>query len=113
MERVNNFDELSFFAEVKKRPALFFGKPSILSLRDYIFGMAHAFSACGCENQLKYFYSFTQWYYNNSPDKNGYVCWWNHILYINGNDDAKAFYNFFDIFEKYMNDVHDLYLPEI
>ena len=41
--KTNNFDELNFFAEVKKRPNLFFGKPSILSLRDFIAGMSHAY----------------------------------------------------------------------
>lgn len=41
--KTNNFDELNFFAEVKKRPNMFFGKPSILSLRDFIAGMSHAY----------------------------------------------------------------------
>ena len=113
MNNANKFDELNFFAEVKKRPNLFFGKPSLLSLRDYIFGMEHAFSVCYSEDQLKYYHKFTQWYYNNSPDKNGYVCWWNHILYISGNFDDQAFNRFFYIFEKYLKEEHNLYLPEI
>ena len=37
------FDELNFFAQVKKKPGLFLGKPSILSLRDQLFGMDYAF----------------------------------------------------------------------
>ena len=41
--KTNNFDELNFFAEVKKRPNMFFGNPSILSLRDFIAGMSHAY----------------------------------------------------------------------
>lgn len=113
MESIGKFDELEFFAEVKKCPNKFFGKPSLLSLRDYIFGMSHAFSACNRENQFVFFYSFTQWYYNNQSDKNGYVCWWNHLLYTNGNDDAAAFHSFFRIFEQYLKDVHNVSLPEV
>lgn len=112
MNTVKEFDELEFFARVKNRPKFFFGKPSLLSLRDYILGMQHAFFVCGYEDKFKYFHSFAQWYYNNSPDKNGYSCWWNHILYISGNDDEKAFYRFFDIFEQYLNEKHDMYLEE-
>ena len=113
MNSVNSFDELKFFSEVKKRPNLLLGKPSILSLRDFILGMQYAFSACGFENKFKYFNLFTQWYYNYSTDKNGYVCWWNHIMYISGGFDDKAFYRFFEIFENYLKEVHNLYLPEI
>lgn len=112
MKHTNNFDELNFFAEIKKCPNMFLGKPSLLSLRDYIFGMSYAFSVCNCDNQFKYFNSFKDWYYNNQSDKNGYVCWWNHILYINGNDDALAFHSFFRIFEQYLKDVHNVSLPE-
>ena len=111
--KTNNFDELNFFAEVKKRPNLFFGKPSILSLKDFISGMSHAFSACNYENQFKLFSSFTQWYYDNLTDKNGYACWWNHIMYISGGDDVAAFHSFFRIFEQYLKDVHNVSLPEI
>ena len=107
-----NFDEMDFFNRVKNQPALFLGKPSLLSLRDYIFGMQHAFLACGYKNELKYFNLFTKWYLDNSTDKNGYYCWWNHILYISGNDDEKAFYSFFDIFEQYLKQKHDIYLDE-
>ncbi|MBQ7862708.1 MAG: hypothetical protein IJ349_10980 [Clostridia bacterium] len=113
MEHINKFDELKFFAEVKKCPNLFFGKPSLLSLRDHMFGMSYAFSVCDYENQLRYFYLFTDWYYKNLTDKNGYACWWNHILYISGNDDAAAFHSFFRIFEQYLKDVHNVSLPEV
>ena len=112
MESTNKFDELSFFAEVKKRPNLLLGKTSIISLRDFIFGMDYAFSACNRENQFKLFRSFTQWYYNNQADKNGYMCWWNHLLFTNGSDDAAAFHSFFRIFEQYLQDVHNVSLSE-
>ncbi len=113
MERANNFDELNFFAEVKKRPNILFGQPSLLSLRDQIGGMDYAFSICNYNNQFKYFYLFTDWYHKNLTDKDGYACWWNHILYISGNDDAMAFQSFFRIFEQYLKDVHNVCLPEV
>ena len=109
-----NFNELRFFAEVKKRPGMFFGKPSLLSLRDNIFGMSHAFEICGYDNQFKFFCLFTDWYFENViENQNGYACWWNHILYVSGNDDVYAFHTFFNLFEKYLKDMHNLSLPEI
>lgn len=113
MKTTNNFDELKFFAEVKKRPCLFFGKPSLLSLRDNIFGMDYAFTICNYENPFKYFYLFEDWYCNNLTDKNGYACWWNHLIYISGGDDREAFHSFFRIFEQYLKDVHNVNLPEV
>ena len=69
------FDELMFFAQVKKRPALFFGKPSLLSFRDQLSGMEYAFSFCYKERQLKYFYMFVEWYQKEVlKDLNGYAC---------------------------------------
>lgn len=108
------FDELVFFAQVKKRPGLFLGKPSLLSLRDQLIGMEYAFSFCRQERALKYFRMFVNWYHEeNMKDRNGYACWWNHILYISGNDDISAFASFFRIFEQYLRDVYDLCLPEV
>lgn len=108
------FDELVFFAQVKKRPGIFLGKPSLLSLRDNLFGMEYAFSFCGPESRLKYFSQFIKWYHEETlKDLNGYACWWNHILYISGNDDAYAFDSFFNIFEQYLRDVHNVCFPEV
>lgn len=54
------------------------------------------------------------WYHEEIiKDLNGYACWWNHILYTSGNDDAYAFESFFREFEKYLRDVHNVCLPEI
>ena len=44
MRVTREFDELKFFADVKKRPGMYFGNPSLLSLRDWLFGMEYAFS---------------------------------------------------------------------
>jgi len=107
------FDELEFFAKVKKRPGLFLGSPSLLSLRDQLFGMDYAFSFCTQENLLKYFHSFIIWYHEEViKDLNSYACWWNHILYISGNDDAFAFDSFFTLYERYLRENHNLLLPE-
>ena len=108
------FDELVHFARLKKTPGAYFGKASLLSLRDNLFGMSEAFSYCHCEDNLKYFHSFIQWYNETVlDDKNGYACWWNHILYTSGNNDELAFDAFFRKFEEYLNDIHGLGLPEV
>lgn len=105
------FDELNFFAQAKKKPGLFLGKPSLLSLRDQLFGMGYAFSCCCKEDPLFYFHSFGEWYHEEVlDDKNGHACWWNHILYTSGNDDAYAFYAFFSAFEAYLQEKHGLSL---
>lgn len=108
------FDELVFFAQVKKRPGIFLGRPSLQSFRDNLFGMEYAFSVCGAEIRLIYFRRFVKWYHEEIlKDSNGYACWWNHILYISGNDDAYAFDVFFRIFEQYLRDVHHVCFPEV
>jgi len=109
------FDELIFFAQVKKRPSAFFGKKSLISLRDQLFGMIYAFSTCGHPDALKLFKGFIT-HYNDKlflSDRNGYVCWWNHILYISGGMDDMAFDSFFKRFEEYLLEEHKLKLPEV
>ena len=109
-----SFNELVFFAQIKKRPGPFLGKPSLLSFRDQLFGMDYAFSFCCKESPFKYFHLFVTWYHEEIiKDLNGYACWWNHILYTSGNDDACAFKSFFREFEKYLRDVHNVCLPEV
>lgn len=108
------FEELKFFAEVKQRPGMHLGEPSLLSFRDQLFGMQYAFSFCAQESPLKYFNLFVEWYHKEIlKDQNGYACWWNHILYTSGNDDSRAFMSFFRFFEGYLRDVHHVSLPEV
>ncbi|MBE6665886.1 MAG: hypothetical protein E7603_06695 [Ruminococcaceae bacterium] len=110
----SKFDELVFFAQVKRRPSLFLGKLSLLSFRDQLFGMNYAFSFYCQESPLKYFNLFVTCYHEEIiKDLNGYACWWNHILYTSGNNDAYAFESFFIEFEKYLRDVHNVCLPEV
>lgn len=114
MQFNSKFDELRFFAQVKKRPGLFLGYPSFLSFRDYLYGMNYAFSFSFNESPLKYFNMFVNWYHNEIiQDLNGYACWWNHILYTSGHNDADAFDSFFRLFEQYLHTVHKLYLPDV
>ncbi len=108
------FNELQFFAEIKKRPQMYLGKRSLISLRDYYFGMMHAFEIYNYNNQFRLFHLFTDWYTENViKDLNGYACWWNHMLYISGNDDSYALQVFFIEFEKYLKEYHNLSLPDI
>ena len=109
----SKFDELMFFAQVKKRPGLHLGQPSLVSFRDQLFGMSYAFSFYCQESPLKYFSLFVDWYNKEILQEiDGYACWWNHILYISGNNDAYAFECFFRVFERYLHDVHDICLPD-
>ena len=110
----SKFDELAFFARVKKMPGYFLGKPSLLSLRDQLFGMDYAFSFYNQETPLKYFRLFVEWYHKEMfEDLDGYNCWWNHLLYISGNNDARAFDFFFNTFEQYLQDIHNVCFPEV
>ena len=45
MTDLHELDELMFFAQIKANPGLYLDYNSLLSLRDYLFGMQHAFSS--------------------------------------------------------------------
>ena len=115
MSMDSTFDELEFFAKMKtkKYAALHLGKSSLMSFRDHYFGMEDAFSFYTKESPFVYFHAFQTWYLEEViRDLNGYACWWNHILYISGNDDVYAYEQFFDLFERYLLTVHHITLPE-
>ena len=108
------FDELEFFAHIKKRPGMYFGEPSLISMRDYLNGMEHAFHFCGYEDKFGYFSLFREWYMENIiKDENSYAAWWNHMLYVSGGSDRQAFEYFFHRFEIYLSEVHNISLPEV
>ena len=115
MSNYAEFDELIFFAKVKKRPGLFFGRKSLMSLRDHLFGMIYAFSACGYPDALSLFRGFIECYTDKLflTDQSGYVCWWNHILYTSGGMDDMAFDSFYRQFEAYLLEEHNLKLSEV
>lgn len=107
------FDELKFFASVKKRPGMYLGEKSLKSLRDQMWGMISAFDICGRSHAMKYAKAFMKWYNEEVlTDQNGYACWWNHILYISGNSDSLAFDTFFRKFEIFLKEKYGLTLPE-
>ncbi len=106
------FDELYFFASIKKRPGMYLGEKSLLSLRDCLHGMCYAFHAFGQDDALKYFDSFVRWYNAEVLHFSaGYACWWNHLMYISGGSASLAFDMFFREFEKHLKEKHDLTLP--
>lgn len=109
-----DFDELKFLKNLKKRPGSYLGRKSLLSLRDHVFGMSYAFAVCGKGDALKYFHGFIEWYNKQlfETDQNGYVCWWNHILYTSGNHDDMAFDSFYGKFESYLRKEHGITLSE-
>lgn len=92
----SKWEELMLFAQIKARPGLWLGEKSLLSLRDHLFGMQHAFRLCLHEDPMEYLSGFIEWYQGRViGDFNGYASWWNHILYTSGNRDAEAFDEFF------------------
>ena len=115
MSNYAGFDELLFFAQVKKRPGMFFGRKSLIGLRDHLFGMSYAFSECGHSDAMGLYKGFIE-YYNHKlflTDQNGYACWWNHLLYTSGGMDDEAFDLFYREFENYLLEAHDLKMPDI
>ena len=62
------FDELKFFADVKIKPGVYYGNPSLLSLRDQLSGMEYASSFYADETPLRYFRAFVTWYQNEKVD---------------------------------------------
>lgn len=112
MMDICDFDELMLFAKFKEKPGLYFGKPSLLSLRDQLFGMNMAFGMIYHEDAFVYLHQFIRWYHENVvKDQNGYACWWNHILYTCGGNDEMAFWSFFKHFEGYLKTIHGTALP--
>ena len=114
MKNTKDFDELKFFAELKKRPGMYCRVPSLYSLRDYLTGMEYAFAFSFDDSPLRYFNAFVNRYQNEIiKDTNGYACWWNHLLYICGNDDREALERFFAEFEQYLRNEHQTGLPTV
>ncbi len=77
MSNYPEFNELEFFAKAKKRPGIFFGRKSLISLRDFLFGMSYSFTVSGHSDALNLFDSFIA-HYNNElflTNQDSYVCW--------------------------------------
>ena len=113
MER---FDELKFFAEIKKRPGMFLGSKSINLLVAYINGIGHhAYVNNPYISPVLIYDNFNDWYMKKHKieDKNGYVIWWNHILYVCANSDYHAFDRFISEFEEYIAEIYNVKLPEV
>lgn len=104
-------DELQFLSSVKARPGMYFGRKSLLGLRDLLCGMELGANVLKDENEPRvtlfplFFKGFVPWYLERFvKDQNGYAAWWNHLLYISGNHDDCAFDSCFRYFEKYLNE---------
>ncbi len=104
------FDELAFLREVRAKPGMYFGKKSLLGLRDLLSAMELGADAALADTGLPkktlfpiWWNGFVPWYterYVN--DRNGYAAWWNHLLYVSGNSDDKAFDNCFRCFDEFL-----------
>ncbi|MCM1183120.1 MAG: hypothetical protein NC337_07085 [Roseburia sp.] len=110
---MNEFDELRFWTIIKTRPELYLGQKSIVRLDIFIKGISYALNYSS--STFPYFDAFNDWYMEKQKvdNRRGYVIWWNHILYINGNQDDVAFDFFVKYFEKYLKEIHNVTLPEV
>ena len=107
-----SLNELQLLSRLKDRPELYLGRRSLIGLRDFLNGVrigANAFreeigeAAPVVPNYDAFIeaYSADLW---RREGRNGYVCWWNHMLYVAGGDDALAFDTFFHCFEAWLRD---------
>lgn len=105
------YDELTLLAQRKARPGAYYGECSLRALRDEMAGRAYACGLCGQDELLKVYTGFASWYANQLPDQGKHATWWNHLTYLAGGDDRKAFDLFFERFEEYLQE-KGLALPE-
>ena len=103
---------LTMMAKMKTKPGVFFGRKSLMSLRDQLWGMMYAFDICGHEEAMKYFRSFTETYNAKLLEKGSCSAWWHHILNESGESDEEAFDLFFRRFECFLWNEYGLKLPE-
>ena len=105
---MNEFDELKFWTIMKRRPAMYLGKKSIVRLETFLNGISYALNYN--PGRFPYFSGFNDWYMKKEKvdTQRGYVIWWNHILYTNGNMDDEAFDSFLRYFEEYLKEVHNV-----
>ena len=113
MEHPREFDELAFFAGVKRYTGLYMGSKSLTRLRAFLDGMYWAFAYGKKEDAFPLFHAFADWYQREViRDENGYASWCNHMLYVSAYHEELAFDYFFKRFERYLKERYGLELPE-
>lgn len=95
---------------------MFLGSKSINLLVAYINGIRHhAYVNNPYISPVPIYDNFNDWYMKKHKieDKNGYVIWRNHILYVCANSDYHAFDRFISEFEEYIAEIYNVKLPEL
>ena len=110
---MNEFNELRFWAKIKKRPELYLGQRSIVRLDIFIKGISYALNYN--HDTFSYFNGFDDWYMEKQKAdiRNGYVDRKSVVQGINGNQDDVAFDFFIRYFEKYLKEIHNVTLPDV
>lgn len=108
-------DEIKFNAElidllenIRIKPGMYLGCASITRLRLFIIGFEYASYIFNDKKyQFKFFPGFQKWvqdYYDIGKTPLG---WDNLILKANSNDEEKALFDFFDLFDRYRSKVNE------
>ena len=108
--RLEEFDELKVFANLKNVPEIFLGKNEISRLRHFLGGMAVGMGVSGNTKKFEYINRFRDWYMENVKGA-GTNSPFAHTLERCGGDEQTAFDMFFREFEKYLKEYHGLELP--
>ena len=116
-----NLNELQLISRIKEKPYLYFGRRSLVGLRDFLFGVRVGANAAPerpgeAVTALPYYHAFIDEYSKalwQREGRNGYVCWWNHMLYVAGGSDATAFDVFFHAFERWLREERGAALPAV
>ena len=112
------FDELQFLSNIRERPGMFFGEPSLIGLRDLLDGMewgariARENAGLPTERLFPIFLDgFLPWYERCCKKDQYSASCWSHMLYVSFSLDGKAFNLCFELFEKYLKQELGLSLP--
>jgi len=89
--------------EIKKRPGMFLGKKSLLSLHSFLAGymMARLDMGLSTTKQEQKFNDFAEWIpikFNDNSTRS-----WAGIILLNSEDESQAFDRFFELLEEFKN----------
>ena len=98
MEKPKDIVELLY--NIKKRPGVYIGKPSILRLHSFMDGYCCAMVYEGIDFNVGFYYSFIRWLSDKYHIKSSVS--YDTILMDALQDDKLAFYAFFTEFEQFL-----------
>lgn len=104
------FDELEILSDIRKNPDIYIGEKSFTRFMTFTSGLYRAMYNV---EHHSYFSKFNDWYMKkyNITDGNGYVIYWNNILYVCEYNQSNAFDRFFNEFEVFLAEVYNKKFP--